>query len=299
MAEQQPVRIPGRYMRREEMKLRLLLSSVAVGGLIAAGLGVAGSAVAAPPQTCSGTFDSPGMLSGSYSNVVVSGFCGVSGPTTISGHLVLRPNSTLAAVFAGANLTVNGNVDVQRGATLLAGCNPFGFTCIDNEAGFSSTHITGNLIQTQALGVVLHGDTIDGNVVENGGGGGVNCDPSGVFVAFDSPVFSVYDGSRIGGNITVTGRQSCWLGIAHSQIGGSVHLLHNQLADPDAIEVIDNSIGGNIVCEQNSMVWDSADITEALYPRDWEPNTVGGTRVGQCVVAPPIDSPEGVSPGAF
>ena len=64
--------------------------------------------------------------------------------------------------------------------------------------------------------------------------------------------------------------------------------------------MLDNSIGGNIVCHQNSMMWDSADLVEdSLYPRQWEPNTVGGQRVGQCVVAPPIDSPFGVSPGAF
>lgn len=281
------------------MNFRVVSWLAGAAALTSAVLMGAGPAAAAAPQTCSGTFASPGMLSGSYSNVVVNGFCGVTSPTTISGHLTLQPGSTLAALFAGANLTVNGNVDVQSGATLLAGCNPFGFTCIDNQNGFSSTHIAGNLIQTQPLGVVLHGVTIDGNVVETGGGGGINCAPSGIFAAFGSPVFSVYDGTRIGGNITVTGRQSCWLGIAHSQIGGNVHLLNNQLADPDAIEVIDDSIGGNIVCEQNTMVWDSFDPTEALYPRVWAPNTVSGNRVGQCLAAPPIDSPGGVSPGAF
>jgi hypothetical protein len=273
------------------MKFRVLSWLGAVGALTVAALAIGASASAAPPQTCSGTFDSPGSLSGSYSNVVVSGFCGVTGETTIAGDLTLQPGSTLAALFAGANLTVNGNVDVQSGATLLAGCNPFGFTCIDNENGFSSTHITGNLIQTQPLGVVMHGVTIDGNVVENGGGGGFNCNPSGVFSAFDAPVFSVYDGSHIGGNITVTGRQSCWLGIAHSTIGGSVTLLNNQLADPDAIEVIDNTIGRNIVCQQNSMVWDSAELSEtSLFPRLSEPNTVDGHRVGQCVTASPPGS---------
>jgi hypothetical protein len=281
------------------MRIRVLSWLVGLAALTATSLTVAASAVAAPTQTCSGTFDSPGTLSGSYSNVVVSGSCLVTGSTTISGHVTLQPGSTLVALFAGANLTVNGNVDVKQGATLFAGCNPFGFTCLDNENGFSSTHISDNLIENQPLGVVLHGVTIDGNVVENGGGGGFTCEPTGVFVALGTPVFSVYDGTHIGGNITVGGRQSCWLGIAHSTIGGSVTLLHNQLADPDAIEVIDNTIGHNIVCQQNSMVWDSAEIGEALYPRVWEPNTVGGNRVGQCVVAPPIDSPSGVSPGPF
>ena len=272
------------------------LLGVGVLGLVA--LALAGTAGAAPPSTCSGTFASPGSLSGTYSNVVVNGACGVTGTTTITGNLFVSDGSTLAAVFAGANLTVQGDVHVQSGGTLLAGCNPFGFTCIDNPDGFSSTHIMGNLIETQPLGVVLHGVSIGGNVVQAGGGPGVTCEPSGVFLLFGEPVFSVYDGTHIDGSITVADYNACWLGIAHSHIGGSVTLLNNQLADPDAIEVIDDTIGSNIVCRQNSMVWDSFDITEDLYPRGWAPDTVGGNRVGQCVTAPPL-TPGGSSPGPF
>jgi hypothetical protein len=43
----------------------------------------------------------------------------------------------------------------------------------------------------------------------------------------------------------------------------------------------------------------SADIAEdSLNPRQYEPNTVGGTRVGQCVTAPPTMQ-GGTSPGPF
>jgi hypothetical protein len=259
------------------MKIRLLLSLAAGVGLIAALLLSASSAGAAPPQTCSGTADSPGDLAGMYAgNVVVSGFCSGGGPATVNGNLMLAPGSALID-FAG--LTVNRNVIVQSGATLF--------------------HFAGNLVASQPLGVVLHGVNVDGNINESGGGGGFTCDPVGIFAAFESPVFSVYEGGHLGGSITITGLTSCWLGITHSKIDGGVHLLGNQLADPDAIEVLDNSIGGNIVCQQNSMMWDSADITDALFPRLWEPNTVGGQRVGQCVIAPPTDSPSGVSPGPF
>src|SRR5262249_59676038 len=118
--------------------------------------------------------------------------------------------------------------------------------------------------------------------------------------AFDSPVFSVVEGSHVHGSVSVNGLTSCWLGLTHSQIDGGVTMNGNQLADPDAIEILDNVIGGNIVCQGNSMMWDSADTVEdSLYPRQWEPNTVGGNRIGQCVTAPPIDSPGGVSPGPF
>jgi hypothetical protein len=284
----------------KRLKLRLSLSLVGAGVVVSLALIMASVAGAAPRSSCSGTFDSPGTLSGTYSNVVIRGVCGVTGTTTIKGNLVLARGSTLAAVFAGADLSVHGNVHVKRDGTLLAGCDPVNSTCIDDPTGSSSTSIAGNLIETRPLGAVIHDSSIGGNVVSSGGGGGVTCEPSGVFAQFGAPVFSAYESSHIAGNIRVTGYRSCWLGINHDHIGGSVHLLHNRLADPDAIEVLDNTIGSNIVCRRNSMTWDSADTVEGqLYPRAYEPNTVGGIRVGQCVVAPPIDSPTGVSPGPF
>jgi hypothetical protein len=277
------------------MKRCFVLWLVSLVALAAAMLITAGAASAAAPYTCSGSFDNPGVLSGTYStNVFVSGACVTGGPTTVTGNVFLQPGAVLIA----DEFTATGNVLVGSGATLVGGPTEEG----GDESGPpppESFHVGGNLIATQPLGVVLHGSDIAGNVVETGGGGGFNCDPSGVFTLFDSPVFSVIgEGSHVGGNVTITGLTSCWLGLTHSRFDGSINVLNNQLADPDAIEILDNDIAGNIVCEQNSMMWDSADITEALYPRLWEPNRVSGKRVGQCVVAPPL-TPDGTSPGAF
>ena len=182
----------------------------------------------------------------------------------------------------------------MNGATLIGGQDP------DAGGGASGVfHVGGNVIATQPLGVVIHEATIDGNFVEIGGGGGMTCNPSGIFAVFQSPVFSVLEGTHLGGQMTVVGLQSCWFGITHNVIDGGVRVLRNQLADPDAIEILDNTIGGNLVCRRNSMMWDSADIEEeSLYPRLWEPNRVSGQRVGQCVVAPPLTE-GGTSPGAF
>jgi hypothetical protein len=276
------------------MKRRFVLWVVSLGALAAAMLMTAGAASAAAPYTCSGTFDTPGVLSGTYStNVFVSGACLTDGPTTVTGNVILQSGSVLIA----DDFTATGNVLVGSGATLVGGPLEEGDESEPPPA--PSFHVAGNLIATQPLGVVLHGSDIAGNVVETGGGGGFNCDPSGVFILFESPVFSVIgEGSHVGGNVTITGLTSCWLGLTHSQFDGSVHVLNNQLADPDAIEILDNDIGGNIVCQQNSMMWDSADITDELYPRQWEPNRVSGMRVGQCVVAPPLTL-DGTSPGAF
>jgi hypothetical protein len=277
------------------MKRCFVLRLVSLGAFAAAMLMTAGAASAAAPYTCSGSVDNPGVLSETYStNVFVSGFCVTGGPTTVAGNVFLRPGSVLIA----DNFTATGNLHVGSGATLVGGPTEEGGD--ESAPPPPSFHVGGNLIATQPLGVVLHGSDISGNVVESGGGGGFNCDPSGVFSLFGSPVFSVIgEGSHVGGNVTVTGLTSCWLGVTHSRIDGSVRMLNNQLADPDAIEILDNDIGGNIVCEQNSMMWDSADLVEgSLYPRLWEPNRVSGTRVGQCVVAPPLTA-DGSSPGAF
>src|ERR671936_2862509 len=244
------------------MKRCFLLWLVSLGALAATMLMLAGGASAAAPYTCSGSFDNPGVLSGTYStNVVVSGACVTGGPTTVAGNVILLSGSVLFA----DDFTATGNLHVGSGATLVGGPTEEG-----DESGPPpppSFHVGGNLIATQPLGVVLHGSDVAGNVVETGGGGGFNCDPSGIFVLFDSPVFSVIgEGSHVGGSVTVAGLTSCWLGVTHSRIEGSVHMLNNQLADPDAVEILDNDIGGNIV--------------------------------GQCVVAPPLTQ-DGTSPGAF
>jgi hypothetical protein len=276
------------------MKRFSLVALVSLGAVAAVMLMTVGAASAAAPYTCSGSLDNPGVLSGTYStNVFVSGACFNDGSTSVTGNLFLQSGSVLIA----DDFTVTGNVHVGSGATLVGGPTEGG-----DESGPpppQSFHVGGNLIATQPLGVVLHGTDIAGNVVETGGGGGFNCDPSGVFTLFDSPVFSVIgEGSHVGGNVTISGLTSCWLGLTHSQFDGNVDVLNNQLADPDAVEILDNDIGGNIVCQQNSMMWDSADITEELYPRQWEQNRVSGIRVGQCVVAPALTL-GGTSPGAF
>ena len=47
------------------------------------------------------------------------------------------------------------------------------------------------------------------------------------------------------------------------------------------------------------MVWDSGDLSDDLFPRQPQPNTVNGHRIGQCEKAPSIEKPGGVSPGLF
>ena len=100
------------------MKRCFVLWLVSLGALAATMLMVAGGASAAAPYTCSGSFDNPGVLSGTYStNVFVSGACFTGGPTTVAGNVILRSGSVLIA----DDFTATGNLHVGSGATLVGG----------------------------------------------------------------------------------------------------------------------------------------------------------------------------------
>jgi hypothetical protein len=303
-----------RQVRLRPRRLLLLFSAVGLGLVLLAAS--AGGAAADRPSTCSGTFASPGVLAGTYtSNVTVEGACLVNGgPALVAGNLTVSPGAVLLAAFAdnGSKLTVQGNLQVKHDATLILGCEPLSaYPCLDNSAISSQSSVSGNLSAQQPLGVVVHSSTINGNVQETGGGGGFTCANKGPTVAghpvFGAafgglPVFSGYEDSTVHGNLSVIGLSSCWLGVARTHVSGNVNLINNQLADPDAIEILTNEISGNLLCQQNSQVWDNAESAPGgpLFPRDATPaNKVSGNRVGQCVLASPTTAGGPSGPGPF
>jgi hypothetical protein len=122
------------------------------------GMGAA-PAVAAGHNTCSGTLDSPGTLAGTIDgNLTVTGACAVdAGPAVVTGNVTVAPGAALVAAFGsgGSNLTVGGNFDVKNGAAAVIGCNPESSPCVDDPTLTSSESIKGNLIASQALGVIV------------------------------------------------------------------------------------------------------------------------------------------------
>jgi hypothetical protein len=245
--------------------------------------------------------------------VVVKGFCGVSaGQATVRGDVVVTSGSVLAAVFGqnhrthhgASGLSVAGDVVVGQNATALLGCDPSSSPCIDDPSAkkptlFSHTQILHDLSANQALGVIVHNTSIGGNVTSTGGGGGVNCTPSGFFKLIKSPVFSAYEDTSVNGNLSISGMKSCWLGVNRVKAGQDVSITGNTLADPDAIEILSNHISGDLICKNNSRTWDSADAGNNLFPRQPEPNTVAGKRVGQCVLNSPTSPKDKPGPGPF
>lgn len=296
-------------------RLAILSALLTVGGLLALMPGLVQASARTAPHTCNGSFSKPGVLKGRYgSGVVVKGFCAVnSGTAHVIGTLTVTKGAAFAAAYGlhGSALKVTGNLVVDQGATAVLGCkvNPdgSGFPCIDDSSPSHPTlrgHevITGSIIANSPLGVLVHNSAIGKNVTQTGGGGGVSCavPKSGPFAAFKSPVFSDYEDASIGGSAVIKNLKSCWMGFGRDYVGGSVTINNNLMADPDAIEIFSNYIVKNLACSGNSHpasgmppddqpVWDSGEIPQngAIYPRHPQPNTVEGTRSGQCVNATP------------
>jgi hypothetical protein len=285
-----------------------LVVGVVAGGQAAATASGAPSAAKAHTYTCKGTLKAPGTLAGTRSSVVVRGVCEVNaGPALVRHNLVIAPGGALVAIFGlndhtghgHSSLTVDGNLTVGRGATLAMGCDhlydvAFGqrsanFACADDPHPSKptlSSHdvVRGSLIAHHALGVVVHNSSIHGNVVETGGGGGVNCKPTGVFTLFQSPVYSDYEHMWIGGSVRVTGLHSCWFGAIYLTVRGSLTVSKNVMADPDAMEVVTDKVLRNMTCHVNHPAIQFGDS-------DGRPNLVGRRAIGQCSFKVILPSP--------
>lgn len=297
------------------MKLGRGLSLTAAVGVVLAIAGTtAGANPAASPHVCSGTFSSPGVLKGANPNgVVVKGVCFVNaGKAHVTGTLTVTNGSALVALFGAhhSSLTVAGNVVLDRGSAAALGCkanpNGTGMACVDDPDQSHPTltshdRISGNIIAHKALGLIVHNSAIGNSIKDIGGGGGATCavPKSGIFHAFKSPAFSDLEDSSVGGDVRMNGLRTCWFGLARDNVRSYVTINLNKTADPDAIEVLANHIGASLSCSNNRHpgtqpkgalpIWDSADAGgSGIYPRVSEPNTVGGSRSGQCVKASPI-----------
>ncbi len=210
------------------------------------------SAASGGSYTCTGG----SIPAGTYSFLTVAGPCAVdSGPVAVLNNTVVQSGGDLYAAFGGSDLTVGKNLDVKPNGVLVLGCEPEAFICLndpDQNVGTLATNdsIGGNLTSTGALAVLVHHTNVGKNVVQSGGGGGVNCDSQAAL--FGSPAYATYEDVSIGGNASITGFRSCWLGFFRNTVGGNVSFNNNVTADPDGNEVATNTIGGNLDCSNNA-----------------------------------------------
>jgi hypothetical protein len=239
------------------MRFRLTLAA-----LLLAVVGIAATAAAGAPAgagSCAGGL----IAGGTYNGFTVTGTCFFAGaPVTINGNLIVAPGASLnahAATFAVVH--VSGNVIVGAGAIL--GLGMFGGPTIPQ----TGTVVDGNVVADRPQSLYLSAMTIHGSLVSNGGSGpGLNFPLKNLIV---------------GGNVVLQGWTGLWIGMFRSQVGGNVVFSRNsgnQIGEnglPDSSELADNVIAGSLICLGNDPGAQIGDSGGGL-------NTVGGVAVGQC-----------------
>lgn len=253
-----------------------VLALMAVAGMTVAlaGAAPATAATSGTAATCTGG----SIASGTYSSLDIAGPCNLdSGPVTVEGDLTVQSTGDLFAAYGGSDLTVDGNLFVERKGVLVLGCEVEAFTCFNddpnNQTMYTYHSIGGNLTAHGALAVLVHHNTIGAKVVLQRGGGGINCDPQSRLLG--SPAYATYEDNTIGGNVSITGWQSCWLGFFRNTTG-NVTFLRNATLDPDGNEIATNTISGGLRCSGNSPAPQFGDSGGS-------PNVVSGPVTGQCV----------------
>ena len=291
---------------RTRMPARMALGvTAALLGLMIAPV-LTASAASASPAGGGRAYDCTGgnIAPGSYGSIIVTGICYMpKGTIRVRRNLTVAPGALLDAVTPGdppghpvvpATVRIGGNVFVGKGAVLVLGCSP-NISC-GMPPGISFDRVGGNLTALGSEAVVIHSATIGGNVTVLGGGGGAagGANSGGCFNTkkfpipapwsedaalanpkTGSPQYTDVEDGFIGGNLTVAGQQTCWLGLERNRVRGSLANASDVTSDPDGMEINSNLIGGNVTCLNNDPAVQFGDGAQA-------PNLVGGFGSGEC-----------------
>jgi hypothetical protein len=214
------------------------------------------------------------VAAGNYTSLTITGNCSLpqSGVVNVTAGLTVAPGAVFNALTP-ATLNVSGGVSVGKQAIAVIGCSPAAGCNVT-----TSDRITGQLTADQPLALIVHSTSIAGGVSVNGGGGGVNCkvNPAlAAIVGFPSPLFTVFEDNQVSGGLTVSQMQSCFFDVIRNDVNGGVQVTNNTFADPDANEIVTNTVSGNLACSGNvpaAQVGDS----------HGSPNTVSGRKTGEC-----------------
>ena len=260
-----------------------LVGLLAVSGLVATAAPAGASKGDDNELTCSGgSFNtlSPEMItSGTYESITVTGFCEVASGATIRVRdgLSVGPGGFLVAAgaldngmqFPDCNRTIkiSGGIRISHGGSMILG-DGFGSGCTTN----TKTIVNEGIRADAPLNLIVHGATVNDGFTSVGGGDNLPCN----FAGF--PTYATIEDSTINGKVTFSGYNACWLGFARNHIHGNVTFKDNKLDDPDAMEILDNTVRGDLACYGNSPV--PTNIADGV---SFEPNHVSGAELGQCV----------------
>jgi hypothetical protein len=268
---------------------------------------VTASAASAAPTGGGGSYTCTGgnIAPGTYRSIIVTGICYMPAGTIVVRHdLSVAPGALLDAVTPGdppgkhpvvpATVRIGGNVFVGKDGVLVLGCSP-NISC-SNPPGISFDRVSGNITALGALAVVIHSATIGGSVTMLGGGGGAagGANSGGCFNTAKYPIpapwskdaalanpktgtpqYTDYEDNFIGGNLTVAGVQTCWMGSLREFVRGSITFAKDVTSDPDGMEIGNNLTGGNLNCLANNPAVQFGDSAAA-------PNLVAGSGSGEC-----------------
>ena len=280
--------------------LRMGVAATLVSGALVFGAStvIESNAGAAASYTCSGGAPtSPTLIpAGNYGPVTVTGFCYMEGTYNIKGGLTIAPGAELdAAVFFGGAIgapynygepcdvfaNVSGGISVGTGAVLYFGNGA------DTGCPSSNGVVNGGITSSGGDTVVVHGTDINGGFTANGGGGAGNCLPT---AASPFGSYTNIETSKVNGGVSVTGTNTCWIGIISNQVNGAVTVNNNETSDPDAIEIGLNAIHGGMACSGNFLnpaVTPVPGANNGLPSNSFDgsppnPNTATGNETGQC-----------------
>ena len=248
-------------LRRKKSLAAAAATAVTMLGMLAVGPATsAGASTTWKTHVCHGTAKRPGVLTGLNLNVIVRGLCLVNaGPVAVAHDVIITRGSALIAAFGGhdSHISVAGDIIVHRAGTLLLGCEPVHFNCLDephpkHPSLASHDTVAGSLVAVGALGVVVHNTWFGHNVINLGGGPGLTCKPLGPFAQAHSPAYTDFEDNWIGGSLWVKHVTSCWLGVIRNWVGGSATVSGNKMKDPDAMEVVTNTVLRDLTCWRNS-----------------------------------------------
>jgi hypothetical protein len=246
-----------------------ILGSLAVAAALALPTGPAMAAPSGPmPYTCTGG----AIPSGDYASITVTGFCGVAPDAviTIVGNLNVAAGALFDAQSAPSTITVGHNVTAAAGSLVGLGCQPPSYTgnsgheCAVEPDGHSTITVNGNVTATDAAAILLNGIAVKGNATLTGGGG---------------PIPWSIKNNTIGGNLTVSGQTTEWLGVLFNSIGKNATLTDIAVTDehPGApgVYIVRNTIGRNLTC-----MGLTPGVSGGFVPGSV--NVVGGNANGQC-----------------
>jgi hypothetical protein len=242
-------------------------------------LAVAGTSTANAATPMNGSCYGGDIPSGTYANFVVTGECVVpdNGHVVITGNLTIAPYASFDAnQYSSSTASIAGDVVAGRGSVFALGCTE-AHECQTSGGATrpGADYVGGSVVLNQVFNAAMNGIRIRGSLTSTGGGAGL------YFPGFIP--FSVKDDS-IGGNVKISGLRTVWFGVIRTSIGGNLYLTNNAGSDPDANEVVGDTIGANLVCTGNYPAAQYGDAVPYVPqgPGDYGWNNVRGQRIGEC-----------------